>query len=81
MPDGPRIREIRKQRGYTPTEFARKIRRHRQTIWDIEGRTGGQAVSVVLINQIANALGVEVREITLPAKQPEKSGQSDEVAA
>ncbi|MBO0814817.1 MAG: helix-turn-helix transcriptional regulator [Actinobacteria bacterium] len=61
-PDGGGIRARRIRLGLTPSQFAAKIGRHRQTIQQIEsGRI--EAASEVLISQIALALGVEPAEI------------------
>jgi hypothetical protein len=46
------------------TRFARRIGRHRQTLWNL--RAPGKLVSATLITQIADVLHVEVAEITLP---------------
>jgi transcriptional regulator with XRE-family HTH domain len=61
-PDGTAVRRIRKERGYTVTDFARKLGRHRQSIWNIEG-PAEIFVSEVFMRQIATALKVDVSEL------------------
>ena len=46
------------------TRFARRIGRHRQTLWNL--RAPGKRVSATLITQIADVLRVEVAEIAEP---------------
>lgn len=46
------------------TRFARRIGRHRQTLWNL--RAPGKLVSATLITQIADVLRVEVADITVP---------------
>jgi hypothetical protein len=45
------------------TRFARRIGRHRQTLWNLRA---GYRVSATLITQIADVLHVEVADIALP---------------
>jgi transcriptional regulator with XRE-family HTH domain len=61
-PDGAKIRALIKERGYTVTEFARKIGRARQSIWNIAGYE--LPVSITFLRQIARELGVKVSEIS-----------------
>lgn len=62
-PDGAKIRELMKARGYGGvTAFAESIGRPRQSIWNIVGyepQTG-----LVFLRQIARGLGVTVSEIS-----------------
>jgi transcriptional regulator with XRE-family HTH domain len=62
-PDGAKIRELIKARGYSGvTDFANTICRPRQSIWNIIGyepQTG-----LVFLRQIARGLGVTVSDIS-----------------
>lgn len=62
--DGSRIREIRVRRGLTIPQLARKIGRWPQTLSNVE--LENRDVSLVMLNQIANALGVEPAELIRP---------------
>lgn len=70
--DGPKIRRIRIRRGITVTDLASRIGRARGSIWNIEAQDA--PVSEVFVNQLANALGVSVEDIT-------KSGDGEETPA
>lgn len=66
-PDGPAIRARRERSGLTLVQLGRMTGRHPQTLRNLE--LEAKAASVVLINQVANALGAEVDEITRPAER------------
>jgi transcriptional regulator with XRE-family HTH domain len=53
-PDGPAIKKRRERLGLTQEDLGRLIKRHPQTICDVE--TGRRAVSAILVGQIARAL-------------------------
>jgi DNA-binding XRE family transcriptional regulator len=63
IPDGDLIRELRLKAELSPTELARLLgpNRHRQTIHRLER---GLPASVLLIHQVARALGTEPENIT-----------------
>lgn len=75
-PDGPAIRRIRIRSGYTASALARKIGRNPHTILNLE--LDGRNASEVLIAQIANALGIEPGEITLPDEETALPDEEDE---
>ena len=58
---GARVRELRKERGFSQETFAFECEMHRTYIGAIE--RGEQNVSLVNIIRIANVLGVEPREL------------------
>lgn len=64
--DGGKIRTLRIRRGLTPAELAElaKPGRAGQTIRDLERKEGKRA-SLVLVSQIANALGVPPSELII----------------
>jgi DNA-binding XRE family transcriptional regulator len=64
VPDGERIRELRLKAELSPTELAQRLgpTRHRQTIHRLER---GKDASVLLIHQVARALGVQPEDITI----------------
>jgi hypothetical protein len=71
IPDGPKIHQlitcpggIRQPKGAV-TRFAKRIGRHRQTIWNLKA---GYPASQTLLQAIADGLGVDISEITLPAQ-------------
>lgn len=64
QPDGEAIRALRVRRGLTARSLAAKIGRSGQAISNIE--SGRRTASEVLINQIANALKVDVSELIKP---------------
>lgn len=53
-PDGPAIRLRRERLGLTQADLAALVKRHRQTISDVE--RGRRGVSAILVGQIARAL-------------------------
>jgi hypothetical protein len=61
-PDGPRIRELIRDRGYSVTDFARRLARHPQAIWNITGYE--PPTSEKFIRQIARELGVRPSDIS-----------------
>jgi DNA-binding XRE family transcriptional regulator len=61
-PDGAKIGELIRERGYTVTDFARKIGRHRQAIWNITGYAPD--TSITFLRQIARELGVSLSDIS-----------------
>jgi transcriptional regulator with XRE-family HTH domain len=61
VPDGPKIRELRIERGITPTALARQIGRARSSIWNMEGTS--RPISRVFAVQLATALGVTVADL------------------
>lgn len=81
--NGERLRALRVRRGLSLRQLAALCPpRHAQSIRKLETATG-KPVSEVFAYQIANALGVEVTDITLPAQdeQREAPAEPDEVAA
>ena len=64
QPDGPEIRRLIRERGYSVTDFARRIGRHPQSIWVITGRSDRPVASKRFICQIARELGVRPSEIS-----------------
>lgn len=64
QPDGPEIRRLIRERGYSVTDFARKIGRHPQSIWVITGRSDKPPASQKFIRQIARELGVRPCDIS-----------------
>lgn len=67
-PNGPEIRRLRSLRGWQARNLAERIGRHPKSIGKLE--RGGTA-SLVLISQIARALGVDPSRIILPEPEPE----------
>lgn len=63
-PDGPKIRQLRIDRGITVTDLAKRIGRHRDTIWGVEGPKKW-AMSEVLASQLATALSTPDERITV----------------
>jgi IS30 family transposase len=63
-PDGPKIHALIRERGYSVTDFARRLARHPQSIWVITGRTDRPVASKKFIRQIARELGVRPSEIS-----------------
>jgi DNA-binding XRE family transcriptional regulator len=63
-PDGPKIRQLRIDRGITVTDLARQIGRHRDTIWAVEGKKR-YPMSEVLASQLARALSTPDERITV----------------
>ena len=61
-PDGPKIRELIRERGYSVTDFARRLARHPQSIWTITGQE--PPTSKKFIRQIARELGVKPSDIS-----------------
>jgi DNA-binding XRE family transcriptional regulator len=66
VPHGPMLRHLRVSRGLTQLQLARQIGRDISTVTKAESNT--IAISEVLANQFANALGVTVEDI---AGEPE----------
>ena len=66
QPNAEAIRALRIRRGLSASALGKKISRHERTIYNIE--TQGRRASELLINQIANGLGVNVNEIIKPAE-------------
>jgi len=64
QPDGDTIRALRVRRGLSLRNLGAMIGRHGQTIRNLE--LSNRLASEVLINQIANALGVDVNELIKP---------------
>lgn len=58
---GKRVRELRKQKGYSQEELADKAGLHRTYIGSIE--RGEQNVSIDNIGKIAKSLGVKINEL------------------
>jgi ribosome-binding protein aMBF1 (putative translation factor) len=73
-PNGPEIRRLRSLRGWEARDLAHKISRHRRSI---ENAERGQTVSLVLVSQIARALGIDPHKIILS----ETGGEEPEVCA
>lgn len=63
-PDGPKIRQLRVDRGITVTDLARRIGRHKDTIWGIEGEKK-RPMSDVLASQLARALSTPDERVTI----------------
>jgi hypothetical protein len=61
-PDGPKIRGLIRERGYSVTDFARRLARHPQSIWTITGQE--PPTSKKFIRQIARELGVKPSDIS-----------------
>ena len=63
IPDGVRIRELRLKAELSPTQLAQRLggNRHRQTIHRLERNC---PASVLLIHQVARALGTQPEDIT-----------------
>jgi hypothetical protein len=61
-PDGPKIRGLIRERGYSVTGFARRLARHPQSIWTITGQE--PPTSEKFIRQIARELGVKPSDIS-----------------
>ena len=61
-PYGEAIRKCRERQGLSLPDLAARIGRHPQSLRHLE--LGSRKASVVLINQIANALGVDPGAIT-----------------
>ena len=62
-PDGPKIGELIRARGYSQSSLGRAIGRHPQTIWDIV-HARNAAISIPLLFQIARALRVKPSDIS-----------------
>ncbi len=62
-PDGPAIRRLIRERGYTVTGFARKLGRHPDSIWTMCS-TRKPPTGIVFIRQIARELGVKPSDIS-----------------
>lgn len=67
QPDGRKIREIRVARGITVTDLARRIGRHRESLYWIERRPPGRPrpISDVLASQLARALSTPDEPVTV----------------
>ncbi len=65
QPNAEVIRTLRLRRGLSARALGEKIGRHEHTLYNIE--TQGRRASELLINQIANGLGVDVNELIRPA--------------
>lgn len=63
QPNGKAIRALRKQRGLTLPQLGKMIGRHPQSVRKLE--VASPPASDVFLYQIANALQVDVAEITL----------------
>jgi DNA-binding XRE family transcriptional regulator len=63
-PDGPKIRQLRVDRGITVTDLAKRIGRHKDTIWGVEGEKK-RAMSDVLASQLAKALSTPDDPVTV----------------
>jgi hypothetical protein len=63
LPDGPQIRQLIRDRGYTVTEFARKLGRHRESFWVMCGPRK-PPTSHAFLRQIARELGVRPSDIS-----------------
>jgi transcriptional regulator with XRE-family HTH domain len=64
QPNGPRIRELRRDRRWTQRQLARQIKRTHQVISKAES---GEPVSLTLLSQIAGILNVDLTEVEIPA--------------
>lgn len=76
-PNGPRVREIRKDMDLTQDEMARRLRRSRMTVSNIEA---GRPVSKIVMRQVARSLKVPFGEITL-AGPANAGGEREEAEA
>jgi DNA-binding XRE family transcriptional regulator len=63
-PDGPKIRQLRVDRGITVTDLAKRIGRHKDTIWGVEGEKK-RPMSDVLASQLAKALSTPDERVTV----------------
>jgi transcriptional regulator with XRE-family HTH domain len=61
-PNGAALRRLREERGIRVPDLARKLGRHPQSIWNLEGPREAMA-SVIFMRQIAKALDVKYAEI------------------
>ena len=79
--DGTALADIRTSRGLTITRLAKMIGRHRQSINKLETGRSTHA-SGVFAHQLANALKINVAEITLTEPADAADGeQPEDVAA
>ena len=78
QPDGPEIRRLIRARGYSVTDFARRLGRHPQSIWVITGRADRPAASTRFIRQLARELGVKPSDIS---DMPDDTGSEPEPKA
>jgi transcriptional regulator with XRE-family HTH domain len=62
-PDGKQIRQLRRDSGLTVVKLAKKLGRHPQSLWKIEG--SNPPTSIEFIQQLAKALGVKAATITI----------------
>jgi transcriptional regulator with XRE-family HTH domain len=60
---GERLRELRKARGWTKTELARRAEVSRQTVVCIEREGHDYPISDVMLARLALALGVPLAEL------------------
>ena len=79
QPNAEVIRTLRLRRGLSARALGEKIGRHEHTLYNIE--TQGRRASELLINQIANGLGVDVNEIIKPAGAAEDAPGAERPAA
>ena len=79
QPNAEVIRALRLRRGLSANALGAKIGRHERTIYNIE--TQGRRASELLINQIANGLGVDVNELIKPAEDAEDTPSAERPAA
>ena len=63
MPDRPKIKALIWERGYTISEFARKIGRKPHSVWAITGASP-RPTSITFIRQIARGLNVKPSDIS-----------------
>lgn len=78
LPNGPRVREIRKEMDLTQGQMARRLRRSRMTVWNIEA---GKPVSKIIMRQVARSLKVTFGEITLAGAADADGEQAEAEAA
>lgn len=73
-PNGPRVREIREGMDLTQIQMARKLRRSRMTVWNIEA---GKPVSKIVMRQVARSLKVSFCDITMAeSAETEQPGEA-----
>jgi transcriptional regulator with XRE-family HTH domain len=66
MSIGERVRAIRKERGWTRVEAARRAQVTRQTFWNVERN---ERVSDETLARVAGALGVPLRDLDADAAE------------
>lgn len=63
-PDGQKIRELRAELGLTADQLAERVGMHPESLKQNEK---GRPIAAVKAGRIARVLGVEIKDITIPA--------------